>query len=53
MIAGVAVIVLLVLEGKMPGKCVTFFFLVTLINISGAVGVLSALAGTILVEREW
>jgi iron-regulated transporter 1 len=27
--------------------------LVILTNISGAIGVLSTLAGTILIEREW
>ncbi|KAF2306498.1 hypothetical protein GH714_018717 [Hevea brasiliensis] len=30
-----------------------FIFLVILTNISGAIGVLSTLAGTILIEREW
>lgn len=30
-----------------------FILLVILTNISGAAGVLSTLAGTILIEREW
>lgn len=30
-----------------------FISLIILINISGAIGVLSTLAGTILIEREW
>ena len=30
-----------------------FILLVILTNIAGAVGALSSLAGTILVEREW
>lgn len=32
---------------------VAFILLILSINISGAVGVLSTLAGTILIEREW
>lgn len=32
---------------------VAFILLIISINISGAVGVLSTLAGTILIEREW
>lgn len=30
-----------------------FVLLVLVTNVSGAVGVLSTLAGTILIEREW
>lgn len=32
---------------------VAFTLLIISINISGAVGVLSTLSGTILIEREW
>lgn len=43
---------LLVYEDMMSMNYIAFFSLILLSNISGAVGVLSTLAGTILVERE-
>lgn len=49
-IAGVAVMVLLAFSEI---NSTAFAVLVALTNISGAVGVLSTLAGTILVERDW
>ncbi|KAL3531627.1 hypothetical protein ACH5RR_005148 [Cinchona calisaya] len=52
-IAGGTVIALLVYEDVLSVQFLVFFSLILLINISGAVGVLSTLAGTILVEREW
>ncbi|CAI9097207.1 OLC1v1033580C1 [Oldenlandia corymbosa var. corymbosa] len=52
-IAGVTVIALLVFEDMLSLKSPAFISLVLLINLSGAVAVLSTLAGTILVEREW
>ncbi|KAK4418874.1 Solute carrier family 40 member 2 [Sesamum alatum] len=53
MVAGGAVIAILVYADLMSANYVAFISLVVLINVSGAVGVLSTLAGTILVEREW
>ncbi|CAI9111730.1 OLC1v1012023C1 [Oldenlandia corymbosa var. corymbosa] len=57
LIAGGAVIALLLAlhdDGKVgEGKKMAFLLMVFVINVSGAVGVLSTLAGTILVEREW
>ncbi|XP_042385181.1 solute carrier family 40 member 1-like [Zingiber officinale] len=53
MVAGVSVTVLLSYYGLMLTAFVQFILLVVLINISGAVGKLSTLAGTILIEREW
>lgn len=50
MVAGVAVVVLLVYSGL---KSVIFSSLVLVTYFSGAVAVLSTLAGTILIEREW
>ncbi|KAK8582537.1 hypothetical protein V6N13_069312 [Hibiscus sabdariffa] len=52
-IAGCSVTALLVIPSLKFTKFVVFITLVILTNISGAVGVLSTLAGTILVEREW
>ncbi|XVF50044.1 hypothetical protein PTKIN_Ptkin04bG0063200 [Pterospermum kingtungense] len=52
-IAGGAVMALLVFSSLKFTNFVAFIFLVILTNISGAVGVLSTLAGTILIEREW
>ncbi|XP_022767837.1 solute carrier family 40 member 1-like isoform X2 [Durio zibethinus] len=52
-IAGGAVIALLVFSSLKFTNLVAFIALVILTNISGAVGVLSTLAGTILIEREW
>ncbi|KAI3474256.1 hypothetical protein Pfo_029044 [Paulownia fortunei] len=53
MVAGGAVVAILIYADLMSENYVAFISLVILINISGAVGVLSTLAGTILVEREW
>ncbi|KAI3474255.1 hypothetical protein Pfo_029043 [Paulownia fortunei] len=53
MVAGGAVVAILIYADLMSANFVAFISLVILINISGAVGVLSTLAGTILVEREW
>lgn len=52
-IAGGSVIALLIYHRLMSTAFVTFMLLVVITNISGAVGVLSTLAGTILIEREW
>ncbi|KAL6574529.1 hypothetical protein OROMI_011814 [Orobanche minor] len=53
MVAGGAVIAILMYRDLLSANYTAFIALVILINISGAVGVLSTLAGTILVEREW
>lgn len=53
MVAGGAVVAILMYADLMPANYAAFISLLILINISGAVGVLSTLAGTILVEREW
>ncbi|PHU04815.1 Solute carrier family 40 member 1 [Capsicum chinense] len=52
-VAGGAVIALLIRADLISVNLMAFISLVSLINISGAVGVLSTLAGTILIEREW
>lgn len=52
-IAGGTVMVLLVYSDLKHTNFNAFILLVILTNISGAVGVLSTLAGTILVERDW
>ncbi|XP_031103949.1 solute carrier family 40 member 2-like [Ipomoea triloba] len=52
-IAGGAVVALLVWEDLMSINFSAFMLLVILINVSGAVAMLSTLAGTILIEREW
>lgn len=52
-VAGGAVVVLLVFPELKLTNFTTFILLVVLTNISGALGVLSTLAGTILIEREW
>ncbi|XP_015159003.1 solute carrier family 40 member 2 [Solanum tuberosum] len=52
-VAGGAVIALLVRADLILVNLTAFISLVSLIYISGAVGVLSSLAGTILIEREW
>ncbi|XP_021621888.1 solute carrier family 40 member 2 isoform X4 [Manihot esculenta] len=52
-IAGLSVIALLVFSTLKSTNFTAFIFLVILTNISGAIGVLSTLAGTILIEREW
>ncbi|XP_062024165.1 solute carrier family 40 member 2-like [Rosa rugosa] len=52
-IAGGTVMALLVYADLKLTNFYAFVFLIILTNISGAVGVLSTLAGTILVERDW
>ncbi|KAL8517147.1 hypothetical protein ACS0TY_015384 [Phlomoides rotata] len=52
-VAGGAVIAILTYIHSMPSNYATFIPLLVLINISGAVAMLSTLAGTILIEREW
>uniref|UniRef100_A0A5B6YZR1 Solute carrier family 40 member n=1 Tax=Davidia involucrata TaxID=16924 RepID=A0A5B6YZR1_DAVIN len=52
-VAGGTVIGLLVHLNLKSTNFMAFISLVILTNISGAVGVLSTLAGTILIEREW
>ncbi|KAJ0027738.1 hypothetical protein Pint_34982 [Pistacia integerrima] len=52
-IAGVSVIALLVSSTLKSTNFTAFILLLLLTNISGAVGVISTLAGTILIEREW
>ncbi|PIN19700.1 Iron transporter [Handroanthus impetiginosus] len=53
MVAGGAVIAILIYPNLISANYVAFISLVILINISGATAMLSTLAGTILVEREW
>lgn len=53
MVAGGAVIAILTYIDSIPSNYGAFISLLVLINISGAVAMLSTLAGTILVEREW
>ncbi|KAI3805793.1 hypothetical protein L1987_21679 [Smallanthus sonchifolius] len=52
-IAGVTMVGLLVSPDLRVTSGPTFALLVVLTNLSGAVAVLSTLAGTILIEREW
>ncbi|KAK9072985.1 hypothetical protein SSX86_007307 [Deinandra increscens subsp. villosa] len=52
-VAGVAMVGLLVSPDLRLTNAPTFALLVVLTNLSGAVAVLSSLAGTILIEREW
>ncbi|EXB42351.1 Solute carrier family 40 member 1 [Morus notabilis] len=51
-VAGGAVVALIVYSTLKSENFSGFVFLVILTNISGAIGVLSTLAGTILIERE-
>nr|XP_010921057.1 solute carrier family 40 member 1 isoform X1 [Elaeis guineensis] len=53
MVAGGSVTALLIYHHLMSTTFGTFMLLVFITNISGAIGVLSTLAGTILIEREW
>ncbi|KAL4189543.1 hypothetical protein AMTRI_Chr08g207640 [Amborella trichopoda] len=53
MLAGGTVFAVLSCNGLKSTNFPIFMVLVSLINIAGAVGALSTLAGTILVEREW
>lgn len=52
-IAGGSVITLLIFSSLKLTNLLAFIALVILTNISGAISVLSTLAGTILIEREW
>ncbi|RZC71253.1 hypothetical protein C5167_034511 [Papaver somniferum] len=52
-VAGVTVTWLLVHSGLRLSGFALLISLVVLTNVSGAIGTLSTLAGTILVEREW
>jgi len=52
-IAGTTVIVLLVNSSLKFTNFSAFMLLLWTINICGGIGVLSTLAGTILIEREW
>ncbi|KAK7260039.1 hypothetical protein RIF29_25760 [Crotalaria pallida] len=52
-IAGATVVVLLVYSSLKFTNFSAFLLLVLIINICGGIGVLSTLAGTILIEREW
>ncbi|KAF8402546.1 hypothetical protein HHK36_010631 [Tetracentron sinense] len=53
MVAGCTVIALLVYSSLKLTNFTAFIALIILTNVSGAVAVLSTLAGTILIEREW
>ncbi|KVH94900.1 hypothetical protein Ccrd_003042 [Cynara cardunculus var. scolymus] len=52
-VAGITVVGLLISPDLRITNVTAFSLLVVLINLSGAVAVLSTLAGTILIEREW
>jgi len=52
-IAGTTVVTLLVYSSLKFTNFTVFLVLVVIINICGGIGVLSTLAGTILIEREW
>ncbi|CAL0329579.1 unnamed protein product [Lupinus luteus] len=52
-IAGASVVVLLVYSSLKFTNFPAFMFLMVMINICGGLGVISTLAGTILIEREW
>jgi len=52
-IAGATVVVLLVNSSLKFTNFSAFTLLLWTINICGGIGVLSTLAGTILIEREW
>ncbi|CAH8265193.1 unnamed protein product [Arabidopsis lyrata] len=52
-IAGGAVIKLLLVSDLKSRNLAVFAILVVLTNVAGAIGVLSTLAGTILIERDW
>ncbi|KAG0481154.1 hypothetical protein HPP92_011686 [Vanilla planifolia] len=53
LVAGGTVTALLVYFGPMSKTFLAFMILVVITNISGAISMLSTLAGTILIEREW
>ena len=52
-VAGGSVIALLLVPDLKSQNFPVFATLVVLTNLSGAIGVLSTLAGTILIERDW
>ncbi|XP_020236846.1 solute carrier family 40 member 1 [Cajanus cajan] len=52
-IAGASVVALLVHSSLKFTHFSVFILLVLIINVCGGIGVLSTLAGTILIEREW
>ncbi|KAK3029512.1 hypothetical protein RJ639_037533, partial [Escallonia herrerae] len=52
-VAGGTVVAVLIKPDLKSTNFMAFIILVLLINVSGAVAVLSTLAGTILIEREW
>ncbi|KAF7825471.1 solute carrier family 40 member 2-like [Senna tora] len=52
-IAGITVVALLVYTSLRFTNFPVFILLVAITDICGAIGVLSTLAGTILIEREW
>ncbi|XP_027336740.1 solute carrier family 40 member 2-like [Abrus precatorius] len=52
-IAGATVVALLTFSSLKFTNFSAFILLVLIINICGGIGVLSTLAGTILIEREW
>ncbi|XP_039136010.1 solute carrier family 40 member 1 isoform X3 [Dioscorea cayenensis subsp. rotundata] len=52
-VAGVTVTALLTCYNLKSTSFSTFLSFVIIVNLSGAIGVLSTLAGTILIEREW
>ncbi|KAK7349734.1 hypothetical protein VNO77_07354 [Canavalia gladiata] len=52
-IAGATVVAVLVFSSLKDTNFSAFILLVMIINICGGIGVLSTLAGTILIEREW
>ncbi|MED6170870.1 Solute carrier 40 member 2 [Stylosanthes scabra] len=53
LIAGIAVITLLVYSSLKYTNFLAFIQLLVLINVCGGISVLSTLAGTILIERDW
>ncbi|XP_031104111.1 solute carrier family 40 member 2-like [Ipomoea triloba] len=53
MVAGASVVAVLACPDLIPINSAPFMLLIILINVSGAAAVLSNLAGTILIEREW
>lgn len=52
-VAGGSVTALLIYDDLKTTHFQIFMVLIVVINLFGAVGVLSTLAGTILIEREW
>ncbi|KAF8089917.1 hypothetical protein N665_0494s0022 [Sinapis alba] len=52
-VAGGAVIKLLLVSGLKSRNIPVFATLVVLTNVAGAIGMLSTLGGTILIERDW